>query len=286
MDPVTLASVTAALTALASKVSEGVASKAGEDLWKEAKKLFHWETQEPKLSDLQAAIQSQLSINEDLAQEIISLLKCAPAQVIDQSQFVLAGTYIVHNYSVVPQPSPASALPNPPLSQTEPIAPAGQEGHNGAWGLSKPQIVKTAALLALLMACVYPLPLLAFKQVSAELPKDVLDQEEHLFIQNQTLLLVFDLAILGGLAFAAGKWRSAGNAPGATSKIRAFSLWFVATYALIVRQLQLDGELTAKTLNNTAPSMAWPLWLGGICLLISAATLVFSLLGAPREHIQ
>ena len=208
-----------------------------------------------------------------------------PQNGISADKVIVAESIVVHgNWVMGADSSPAPTIAKPP--QIEPkIVSANQGGLEGTWGLSKPHLVKTVAVLVLLMACVYPLPLF-FDPPARELTEPLLAVEKNLFIHNQILLFIFDLAVLGGLAFAAGKWRSAGNVPVATSMIRAFSLWFVATYALIVRQLQLAEELTAKTLNNVAPSMTWSLWLGGICLLISAATLVFSLLGAWREHLQ
>jgi hypothetical protein len=136
------------------------------------------------------------------------------------------------------------------------------------------------------MACTYPLPEALFDpQPEAEIHnKALLDQEKSLFTHNQILLLIFDVAVLGALLFATRKWRSPASLPIAAWKLRAFSLWVVGIYALIIRQLQFDGGVTRKTMDNAVLSMAWPLWFGGICLLISAATLVFSLLGARREH--
>jgi hypothetical protein len=291
LDPALLASATSALAALASKVSEGVASKAGEDLWKEAKKLLHWETQEPKLSDLPASIQSQLQIDEDLARKIISLLKSAPVQMADHSQNKTVAGQIVHanNYTVInyplPTSSPVSVLADLADAQPEQLDHKTQVNRGGTRGVSRSQLIKTIAWLIFLMACIYPLPeVLLDRRPESELPDATLLKERSLFIHNQILLLIFDAAVLGALLFASRKWRSPGSLPIAAWKLRAFSLWLVGIYALIIRQLQFGGEVTRRMLDNAALSMAWPLWFGGICLLISAATLVFSLLGAGREH--
>jgi hypothetical protein len=74
MDPVSLATVTAALTVLATECTNGVAGNAGEDVWTIAKSLMGWES-DPSPADLATSIASQLNSDDKLAVQIVDLLK-------------------------------------------------------------------------------------------------------------------------------------------------------------------------------------------------------------------
>jgi hypothetical protein len=74
VDPISLATVTAALTVLATDAIKGVASSAGKDIWGKVKTLFGWKA-EPNLNDLAVAIASRLEKDETLLTQIVTLLK-------------------------------------------------------------------------------------------------------------------------------------------------------------------------------------------------------------------
>lgn len=74
VDPVILAVVTSALTQLASKAAEGSASEAGKDLWKAVMKRLGWST-DPSLENLSLNIAKRLKDDEELANDLTSLLK-------------------------------------------------------------------------------------------------------------------------------------------------------------------------------------------------------------------
>ena len=73
MDPVTLSTVTAALTVLGTECAKGIASKAGQDIWAKAKSLLGW-TEEPPAANLPQAVATKLLDNEPLMGEIVNLL--------------------------------------------------------------------------------------------------------------------------------------------------------------------------------------------------------------------
>lgn len=77
MEPITLATITAALTVLATDVISGAASAAGEDLWQKAKALLGWRA-EPDLPNLAVAIAEELQRNEERAGQLVALLQEHP----------------------------------------------------------------------------------------------------------------------------------------------------------------------------------------------------------------
>jgi hypothetical protein len=78
MDPVTLATVTAALTLLGTECAKGLASQAGKDLWSRAKGLLGW-AKEPDTQELPKAIATKLSSDQALMGQLITLLREAKA---------------------------------------------------------------------------------------------------------------------------------------------------------------------------------------------------------------
>lgn len=74
MDPVTLASITSALTVLGTECGKGVASNAGKDLWNRVKAMMNWK-KEPDLQELPATIAEQLRNDRNLASNVIKLLQ-------------------------------------------------------------------------------------------------------------------------------------------------------------------------------------------------------------------
>ena len=74
MEPLTLATLTAAVTVLASEVGKGAASEAGKSAWGRIKSLFRWSA-EPAEADLSAAIAKALEANEALARQVVEILQ-------------------------------------------------------------------------------------------------------------------------------------------------------------------------------------------------------------------
>lgn len=74
MEPITLATVTAALTVLGNESMKGFASEAGKAIWNRAKTILGW-SEEPKTEELPQAIATKLQEDESAAQEIVHLLQ-------------------------------------------------------------------------------------------------------------------------------------------------------------------------------------------------------------------
>ena len=74
MEPVTLATLTAAATVLASEVGKGIASEAGKSAWGRIKALFNWSADPPE-ADLSADIAKALAANETLARQVVEILQ-------------------------------------------------------------------------------------------------------------------------------------------------------------------------------------------------------------------
>lgn len=74
MDPVTLATITSAVTVLATECSKGIAAEAGKDLWAKIKALLEWKD-EPPPSQLSEKIATELQNQPSVALQIVELLK-------------------------------------------------------------------------------------------------------------------------------------------------------------------------------------------------------------------
>lgn len=74
MDPVTLATVTAAVTVLATECSKGFASQAGKDLWVKIKRLFNWKADPPQF-ELPVHIAKHLLENQQHLRQVVQLLQ-------------------------------------------------------------------------------------------------------------------------------------------------------------------------------------------------------------------
>jgi hypothetical protein len=74
MDPITIATITAGVSVLASECAKGIAGEAGKDIWAKIKSALGW-TSEPKFSDLAPAVAAQLSADKQLAAKIVTLLQ-------------------------------------------------------------------------------------------------------------------------------------------------------------------------------------------------------------------
>jgi hypothetical protein len=74
MDPITLATISSAVSVLAMECAKGIASATGKDLWGKIKSLFGWQT-EPPPSELAESIASELQKDPKRAAQILTLLK-------------------------------------------------------------------------------------------------------------------------------------------------------------------------------------------------------------------
>ena len=74
MDPTTLAVVTSALTALATKVLHGAAGAAGKSAWNSICSLFDWETT-PSEADLARQIAEELAADPARARRVVQILQ-------------------------------------------------------------------------------------------------------------------------------------------------------------------------------------------------------------------
>jgi ABC-type uncharacterized transport system substrate-binding protein len=74
LDPITLATVTSAITVLGTKVVEGVASEVGKSLWAGVKNVFGWNN-EPKAAEIAQCTAQHLQDHPDHASQVIQLLQ-------------------------------------------------------------------------------------------------------------------------------------------------------------------------------------------------------------------
>ncbi len=97
MDPVTLATVTAALTALGTEAAKATAAEAGKNAWAAVRRLFGWSKDPPKPS-LAPTIARQLKARPDLVAAAVEILSDpglgTPAALAGQIQ-VKAGKVVI-----------------------------------------------------------------------------------------------------------------------------------------------------------------------------------------------
>jgi len=74
MDPITLATITSAVTVLASECAKGIAGEAGKDIWIKIKALFKWKD-EPPPPRLSENIAKELQNQPAVALDVVELLK-------------------------------------------------------------------------------------------------------------------------------------------------------------------------------------------------------------------
>lgn len=74
MDPITLSTITASVTVLATEVGKGLASAAGKHTWEAIKKKFAW-SEEPESAALAPQIAQELQAKPEVAREVVELLK-------------------------------------------------------------------------------------------------------------------------------------------------------------------------------------------------------------------
>jgi hypothetical protein len=74
MDPITIATVTAAATVIGVSVLRGTAPDADKAAWDELQEVFGWDKQ-PTTDDLSATIAYQLINEEDVAGQVVYIIK-------------------------------------------------------------------------------------------------------------------------------------------------------------------------------------------------------------------
>lgn len=87
MDPVTLATVTAGATVLASEAGKSFASEAAKDLWAKVRNRLGLAADAPK-GDLAPAIARALDADQSAAGDVVSLLQQHAGQAGDASSIV------------------------------------------------------------------------------------------------------------------------------------------------------------------------------------------------------
>ena len=74
LDPITLATITSAVTLLGSEYAKGMASEAGKSTWLAIRSIFSWKS-EPGLAEIPEKVAISLSDSPQLAIKIWELLK-------------------------------------------------------------------------------------------------------------------------------------------------------------------------------------------------------------------
>ena len=78
MEPITLATLTAAVTVLATECAKGFAGEAGKSLWSQVKSLLGWGQAEPPPAELADRVARQLQKDPAAAKQLVELLQQTP----------------------------------------------------------------------------------------------------------------------------------------------------------------------------------------------------------------
>lgn len=76
IDPITLATISSAVSVLGNEFLKGVAGEAGKTTWAKIKALLDWQS-DPKVEEIPHAVATALTQSPQLAEEIVKLLKSA-----------------------------------------------------------------------------------------------------------------------------------------------------------------------------------------------------------------
>lgn len=106
-DPITMATITAAVSVLGNECLKGIASEAGKDTWQKVKSLFGWES-EPKMFEIANQVATKLQASPELAQQVWELLKSnkeagAAATMVGKIQaekVVVSKTIVTRNFQM------------------------------------------------------------------------------------------------------------------------------------------------------------------------------------------
>jgi hypothetical protein len=74
LDPITLSSITAAVSVLGNEVAKGIASEAAKTAWGGVKKLFGW-TSDPAPHEIPAQVAKTTEASPDIVGKLLELLK-------------------------------------------------------------------------------------------------------------------------------------------------------------------------------------------------------------------
>ncbi|MFY9558776.1 MAG: hypothetical protein WAQ52_00945 [Terriglobales bacterium] len=74
IDPVTIATITAAVSVLGNEYIKGVAGEAGKTSWNAIKSLFGWKA-DPQPEEIAPKVSSALVSSPELAEKLVKLLK-------------------------------------------------------------------------------------------------------------------------------------------------------------------------------------------------------------------
>lgn len=83
MDPITIAAITGALTALGTEVAKGAAGEAGKDAWNKIKELLGAKSSET-LEKAQSEIAKQIEVNPEATKKLLELLKSSQSKNVGQ----------------------------------------------------------------------------------------------------------------------------------------------------------------------------------------------------------
>jgi hypothetical protein len=76
IDPITLATISSAVSVLGNEFLKGAAGEAGKSAWEKIKALLHWKS-DPKVEEIPKQVATALTESPELAAEIVKLLKAA-----------------------------------------------------------------------------------------------------------------------------------------------------------------------------------------------------------------
>jgi hypothetical protein len=91
LDPISLATLTSAVTLVAQDYGKGVAGEAGKATWIAIKSLFGWRS-DPAVAEVPEQVATGLSSSPEIAEKLIEILKRDPSQPTAS---------LVHNLTVV-----------------------------------------------------------------------------------------------------------------------------------------------------------------------------------------
>lgn len=85
MDPVTIATITSAVTVVAAEVAKGIASAASKDIWSKIKGVLGW-SENPNLSDMPIHLAKRLLSDAEIGRKLLEILQTIPADVAPDIQ--------------------------------------------------------------------------------------------------------------------------------------------------------------------------------------------------------